>query len=84
MFQSPVAPGDSVTMMASSPLTGNTTRPRQTLVDILNYHVAPVTIVKGAKATNMEKGPSKMWFVPGEHAEVYNLEGGFQGLTAGH
>lgn len=51
------------------------------IVDILNYHVAPVTIVKGAKATNMEKGPSKMWFVPGEHAEVYNLEGGFQGLT---
>jgi len=49
--------------------------------DIINYHVAPVTIVKGAKASNMEKGASKMWFVPGEHAEVYNLEGGFQGLA---
>jgi hypothetical protein len=51
------------------------------VVDIINYHVAPVTIVKGSKPANMEKGPAKMWYVPGEHAEVYNLEGGFQGLA---
>lgn len=48
--------------------------------DIINYHVAPVTIVKGAKPGSMEKGAAKMWYVPGEKADVYNLEGGFQGL----
>jgi hypothetical protein len=48
--------------------------------DIINYHVAPVTIVKGSKPSNMEKGAAKMWFLPGEHADAYNLEGGFQGL----
>ena len=26
--------------------------------DIINYHVAPVTIVKGSKPSNMEKGPA--------------------------
>lgn len=44
--------------------------------DIINYHAAPVTIVTGAKATNLEKGPKKVWSIPAKEAQVFNLEGG--------
>lgn len=51
-------------------------------VDILNYHAAPVTIVTGAKAANLEKGPKKVWSIPTQGAKVENLElgGGVEGL----
>lgn len=48
--------------------------------DIINYHAAPVTIITGAKATNLEKGPKKVWSIPPKEAQVYNLEGGTQAV----
>lgn len=42
--------------------------------DILNYHVAPVTVLIGAKASSLEKGARKMWAIPNEKAHVMNLE----------
>lgn len=44
--------------------------------DIINYHAAPVTIVTGAKVSNLERGPRKMWGIPSDKANVFNLEGG--------
>jgi hypothetical protein len=44
--------------------------------DIINYHAAPVTIITGAKASNLEKGANKVWSIPPKEASVYNLEGG--------
>ena len=40
--------------------------------DVINYHGSPVTIVKGAKITQLERGPNRMWGLP-ENAEVSNL-----------
>jgi hypothetical protein len=48
--------------------------------DIINYHSAPVTIMTGAKMTNLERGPKKVWAVPNEKAQVFNLEGGSAGV----
>lgn len=48
--------------------------------DIINYHVAPVTVVTGAKASNLERGANKMWGILQPDAKVYNLEGGADGL----
>lgn len=48
--------------------------------DILNYHAAPVTIITGGKATNLEKGYKKVWSLPNDKAKVFNLEGGFEAL----
>jgi hypothetical protein len=42
--------------------------------DIINYHVAPVTVITGAKASNLEKGPRKIWAIGSEKAKVTNLE----------
>jgi hypothetical protein len=44
--------------------------------DIINYHAAPVTIITGGKASNLEKGPKKVWSIPTKEAKVFNLEGG--------
>src|SRR3972149_6010118 len=41
--------------------------------DIINYHAAPVTIIKGAKLRNLERGAKKAWGIP-KDADVYNLE----------
>lgn len=41
--------------------------------DIINYHAAPVTVVVGAKAAQLEKGPRKMWTLP-QGATIENLE----------
>lgn len=41
--------------------------------DIINYHSAPVTVIIGAKATNLEKGPRKTWTLP-KDAKAENLE----------
>ncbi|MEV5264812.1 phage portal protein [Streptomyces werraensis] len=44
--------------------------------DIINYHAAPVTIITGAKASNLEKGPRKIWGGLPKDAQVFNLENG--------
>jgi hypothetical protein len=41
--------------------------------DVVNYHGAPITLVSGAKLSNLERGPNRMWGLPGE-AKVENLE----------
>lgn len=42
--------------------------------DIINYHAAPVTIITGAKASQLERGPKKVWAGLPKDASVYNLE----------
>ncbi|WP_019629562.1 phage portal protein [Actinomadura atramentaria] len=48
--------------------------------DIINYHASPVTIITGAKASNLEKGPKKVWGGLPKDANVFNLEGGTNAL----
>lgn len=48
--------------------------------DIVNYHAAPVTVILGAKASQLEKGANKVWSGLPKDAKVENLEGGAQGL----
>ena len=50
------------------------------VADIINYHAAPVTVITGAKANALEKGPKKVWAGLPKEAQVFNLEGGGQGL----
>lgn len=49
--------------------------------DIINYHAAPVTVIIGAKASNLEKGAKKVWGGLPKDAQVFNLEGGGAGLS---
>lgn len=42
--------------------------------DIINYHAAPITIIFGAKASNLEKGARKIWGGLPKDAKVQNLE----------
>lgn len=42
--------------------------------DLINYHSAPVTVITGAKASQLEKGPNKTWTLP-KDATAKNLEG---------
>ena len=51
------------------------------VADIINYHAAPVTVITGAKASALEKGPKKIWGGLPKDAQVFNLEGGGQGLV---
>lgn len=44
--------------------------------DIINYHAAPITIITGAKASNLERGAKKVWGGLPEKANVFNLENG--------
>lgn len=50
------------------------------VADIVNYHAAPVTVIIGAKASQLEKGANKVWGGLPKDAKVENLEGGSQGL----
>lgn len=50
------------------------------VADIINYHAAPVTVIIGAKASQLEKGANKVWGGLPKDARVENLEGGAQGL----
>lgn len=45
-----------------------------TIGDIINYYSAPVTVVLGAKASNLERGPRKVWAIPSKDARVENLQ----------
>jgi hypothetical protein len=42
--------------------------------DIINYHASPVTIITGAKASQLEKGAKKVWAGLPKDANVFNLE----------
>jgi hypothetical protein len=42
--------------------------------DIINYYASPTTIIIGAKANNLERGPKKVWAIPNEKASITNLE----------
>lgn len=50
------------------------------VADIINYHASPVTVIVGAKASNLEKGAKKVWGGLPKDAQVFNLEGGAQGV----
>jgi len=53
------------------------------LADIINYHAEPITIITGAKASQLERGAKKIWAGLPKDARVENLEGGYQGLQQG-
>lgn len=55
----------------------------ENLADIINYHSAPVTVITGAKIDNLEKGAAKVWAGLPKDSQVFNLEGGYQGLQGG-
>jgi hypothetical protein len=42
--------------------------------DIINYYASPTTVIIGAKANNLERGPKKVWAIPNEKARIENLE----------
>jgi hypothetical protein len=50
--------------------------------DIVNYYTAPVTVITGAKAGNLERGPNKIWSINQKDAHIENLEGGQEGIAA--
>jgi len=50
------------------------------IADIVNYHAAPVTVIVGAKASQLEKGPKKVWGGLPKDSQVFNLEGGSSGV----
>jgi hypothetical protein len=50
------------------------------ITDIINYHAAPVTVIVGAKASNLEKGAKKVWGGLPKDSQVFNLEGGAAGI----
>lgn len=53
------------------------------VADIINYHAEPITIITGAKASQLERGAKKIWAGLPKDAKVENLEGGYQGLKSG-
>jgi hypothetical protein len=53
------------------------------IADIINYHAEPITIITGAKASQLERGAKKIWAGLPKDAKVENLEGGYQGLKSG-
>jgi len=42
--------------------------------DIINYYASPTTVIIGAKANNLERGPKKVWAIPNDKARIENLE----------
>jgi Phage portal protein, SPP1 Gp6-like len=52
------------------------------VVDIINYHAAPVTVITGARASNLEKGTHQTWSIPNKEAKVQNLLFDPQGIEA--
>ncbi|MFD4858422.1 phage portal protein [Streptomyces atratus] len=43
--------------------------------EIVAYHAEPVTVVLGAKASNLERGAKKVWSIPNKDASISNLDG---------
>jgi hypothetical protein len=54
------------------PINREYTEKMMEMSDIINYHSAPVTVISGAKASQLEKGPRKVWTLP-KDAQVQNL-----------
>lgn len=50
--------------------------------DIINYHTAPVTVITGASAANLEKAANKIWALRQKDASVQNLNADFSGLQS--
>lgn len=50
--------------------------------DIINYGAAPVTIITGAKSSNLERGAKKVWALSNKDAAVYNLPSEMSGVMA--
>lgn len=44
------------------------------IVDIVNYHAAPITVVIGAKPSQLEKGTNRVWSIGNKDVKVENLE----------
>lgn len=42
--------------------------------DIINYHAEPVTVITGAKASNLEKASNRLWAGLPKESNVFNLE----------
>jgi hypothetical protein len=41
--------------------------------DIINYYADPVTILVGAKTSQLQRGSNKVWSLPNPQAQAYNL-----------
>lgn len=50
--------------------------------DIINYHTAPVTVITGASAANLEKAANKIWALRQKDASIQNLNADFSGLSS--
>lgn len=46
------------------------------VADIVNYHASPITVITGARISNLEKGARQVWGGLPADAKVYNLENG--------
>jgi hypothetical protein len=46
------------------------------IADIVNYHAAPITVVIGAKPSQLEKGTNRVWSIGNKDVTVSNLENG--------
>jgi len=46
------------------------------IADIVNYHAAPITVVIGAKPSQLEKGTNRVWSIGNKDVTVNNLENG--------
>jgi hypothetical protein len=51
--------------------------------DIINYYAAPVTVITGAKASQLERGAKKVWGGLPKDAKVFNLESANREIIAG-
>lgn len=43
------------------------------ITDIINYYASPTTVIIGAKANNLERGPKKVWSIANKDASIQNL-----------
>lgn len=50
--------------------------------DIINYNAAPVTVITGASAANLEKAANKIWSLRAKDASVQNLNADFSGIAS--
>ncbi len=50
--------------------------------DIINYNTAPVTIITGASAANLEKSANKIWALRQKDASVQNLTADLSGVAS--
>jgi hypothetical protein len=48
------------------------------IADIVNYHAAPITVVIGAKPSQLEKGTNRVWSIGNKDVTISNLENGVE------